>query len=226
MFKITGLMSIHQGLIKGLNMMKTAVLVLCSLLFILLCIQPITTAGECTYGSVYAWYKTTDKGWMNATGHPRFTPGDFFEIKIIITIKTDLQVFYVKLHEFGTPVYEVIKGPTTMEQLLEYRQHPLINQNFTYQWKLRIRPQTSWVNGYAPLEIYAQFNTNDTDESHVCFDVITAYIIDTYQEIHTNTTINDTVNPDNETCRSSPDFSLLNVVGVLFFLFLYIKIKK
>jgi hypothetical protein len=80
-----------------------------------------------------------------------------------------------------------------MEQLLEYRQMILPNQTFTSTWKLRVRPNTTWVNGYCPLEVFTQFNRNDDDECRVSFDVITAFVIDElwegYSQDHTDTLI-------------------------------------
>jgi len=108
--------------------------------------------------------------------------GETFEVKITMTISTDLKVVYLKLHEFGTPVYEVVTGPTMMEQLLQQWIIPFSEKSWTYLWKIKVRENTSWVNGYAPLEVYVQFNKNDTDTSWVNFDIITAYILDELSE--------------------------------------------
>jgi hypothetical protein len=43
---------------------------------------------------------------------------------------------------------------------------------------MQVRSNTTWVNGYAPLEVFVQFNKNDTDEMRISFDVITAFILD------------------------------------------------
>lgn len=138
----------------------------------------VVTAGECRYGSVHAWVRTTESDWQNATAHPLLKRGEEFEIHISISTKIPLQVFFLKLHEFGTPVFEVLSGPTAIEQLLECRQTIPSNQTFTYLWKLRVRPQTTWVNGYGPLEFFVQFNKNDYDEKRVSFTVLAAYIVD------------------------------------------------
>jgi len=120
-------------------MIKTMVVwCLIGLLFIINTI-PVLTAAECSYGSVHAWFRTSDGEWENATTHPLLKRGESFEIKIVVTAKTDLQVFFVKLHEFGTPVFEVVDGPTMMEQLLECRQNILSDQTFTYAWKMQVR---------------------------------------------------------------------------------------
>jgi sarcinarray family protein len=147
-------------------------------LFLVLLMVPVAAAGECRYGSVHAWFYASDGCWKNATAHPVLKRGEEFQIKVTVSTTADLQAFFMKLHEFGTPVYEVLTGPTQIEQLLEYRQNILSNQTFTYQWILRVRPTTSWTHGIAPLEVFTQFNSNDSDECQVVFDVITASIVD------------------------------------------------
>jgi sarcinarray family protein len=143
---------------------------------------PVVTAGECDYGSVHAWFQIRYNQWENATAHPTLKPGDKFQIKIVISTRADLQVFFVKLHEFGTPVYEVLAGPSRLEELLEYRGAIRTNQSFTYEWTLRVRPTTTWTQGIAPLELFTQFNRNDSEECKVDFDIITAYIIPAIQD--------------------------------------------
>ena len=142
-------------------MIRTMVVVYFIVLLFLTHMILVHTAGECNYGSVHAWFRTSDGEWENATAHPWLKRGESFEIKTVVTAKADLQVFFVKLHEFGTPVFEVVEGPTMMEQLLECRQNILSDQTFTYVWKMRVRSDTTWVNGYGPLEVFVQFNKND-----------------------------------------------------------------
>ncbi|MFA5101611.1 MAG: sarcinarray family MAST domain-containing protein [Candidatus Thermoplasmatota archaeon] len=148
----------------------------------LLVLTPLLSTSECPYGSVHAWFRTSDGAWEKATAHPRLKRGETFEVKIIVTISTDLNVVYLKLHEFGTPVYEVVTGPTMMEQLLEQWVSPFSEQSWIYLWKIKVRENTSWVNGYGPLEVYVQFNKNDMETSRVNFDIITAYILDEFSE--------------------------------------------
>lgn len=148
----------------------------------LLLLTPLLCASECRYGSVHAWVRISDGAWENATAYPMLKRGETFEVKITMTISTDLKVVYLKLHEFGTPVYEVVTGPTMMEQLLQQWIIPFSEKSWTYLWKIKVRENTSWVNGYAPLEVYVQFNKNDTDTSWVNFDIITAYILDELSE--------------------------------------------
>jgi len=182
-------------------------------------------AGECDYGSVHAWFQASDGRWENATAHPRLHRGEEFRVKIMVSPTINLQVFFVKLHEFGTPVYEVLEGPTQIEQLFEYRQKLRPNQTFMYQWTLRIRPATYWTHGNAPLELFTQFNRNDTDECQVIFDVITAYIVDEFQ----GETIEEK-NHENHSSQQSPNsfrpgFHYRELLTAVLVLCLFMKLK-
>ena len=207
-------------------MIKTMVVwCLIGLLFIINTI-PVLTAAECNYGSVYAWFRTSDSEWENATAHPLLKRGESFEIKIVVTAKTDLQVFFIKLHEFGTPVFEVVKGPTMMEQLLECRQNILSDQTFSYAWKMRVRADTTWVNGYGPLEVFVQFNKNDIAEYRVGFDVITAFIVDELWEGYIQENISE--NHSSETIQGGglPGFEVGGMFIVVFLLCIFTRLRK
>jgi sarcinarray family protein len=158
------------------NLSRALVVVWMIVVLCTCCSSPTIHAGNCQYGSVHAWFQSPDGELLNATAHPNLKRGEIFHIRVEVTLKTMLGVFFVKLHEFGTPAFEVLDGPTCMEQLLECRQKHSSNQTFSYHWTMRVRPDTTWVNAYAPLEVFVQFNRNDTECCIVDFDVITAYI--------------------------------------------------
>ncbi len=145
-----------------------------------------TDAGECTYGTVKAWFRGSQGEWVNATAHPLFHRGESFEIKLSITSVTALRVVYVKLHEFGTPVYEVISGPSIMEQVLEHWSLLGANQTWNLSWILRVKTNTSWVNASSPLEVFVQFTKNEDDDASVTFDIINAYVLDSLWEQYTS----------------------------------------
>jgi len=162
-------------------------------------------AGECKYGSMYAWFRKSGEEWRNATAHPYLKLGEEFDIKVVISAKTDLSVIFFKLREFGTPVFEVLDGPTSIDKLLECGRSVKTDDNFTYMWRIRIRPDTEWFNAYGPLEVFAQFNKNDHDDCTVSFDVLTAYVVNEYWEGY-----NATDNPNNLSERKdTPGFEFL-----------------
>ncbi len=149
------------------------------------CYFSSATAGECDYGSMYAWYSMDGETWENATAHPTLKLGEEFKIKVTIFAKTYLGVVFLKLHEFGTPAFEIIEGPTIIEEILDCGHDLEINDTFTYNWKVRVRPDTTWTNAYAPLEIFSQFNVDDDHDCKISFDVIAAYIEDELWEGYT-----------------------------------------
>jgi sarcinarray family protein len=178
---------------------------------------PIYQTAECEYGLVQAWFRTSEGDWENATAHPLLTRGEPFEIKINLTSKTILRVVYLKLHEFGTPVYEVITGPSALEQLLEDRSSILSHQSSTYIWRMRVRANTLWVNGTSPLEVYVQFTKNDYDDESVSFDVINAFIMDELWEHYTQETSHENVSIQR---KETPQLSSPFIIGIFVVLFL------
>lgn len=155
-----------------------------NILFFLLVFCIVCRAGDCPYGSAQAMFKISDETWENATAHPLLHRGETFEIQVVVTTYTELSVFFLKLHQFGTPVYSVRDGPSMMEQIFEHREMMAPGQSFSYVWKMQVDANTSWVNGYAPLEIYAQFHKNERELASVHFDVLVAYITDQPLEHH------------------------------------------
>jgi sarcinarray family protein len=195
-------------------------------LFFLFPLTLVSTASECSFGSVHAWFRSSDDEWENATAHPLLKRGEAFEIKIVVTTKTDLQVFFLKLHEFGTPVYEVLKGPTAMEQLLECRQKILSNQTFSYVWEMQVRSDTTWVNGYAPLEVFTQFNKNDTAEHRMSFDVITAFINGDLWEQYAQENISENLSSQHIQNNTLSGFEFEGIIIAVFLFCFFLRLNK
>ena len=152
-----------------------------SLIF-LFCLCNSGCAGDCEYGMVHAQIQTIQGRWENATTHLLLHPGERFRLKVTVTVKTSLSAFFLKIHEFGTPVFNVVDGPTEMEQILSYRKPMDADQTYTFFWTISVLLNTSWFDGYAPLEIFVQFTKNETDEAIVNFDAIIAYITSETQD--------------------------------------------
>jgi len=169
-------------------------------------------AGDCPYGSAQAWFKDYKGLWENATAHPVLHQGAAFEIRVVVTIGISVSVFFLKLHEFGTPVYEVIEGPSKIEQILEQRGMMKPGMCFSYAWKLQVRTDTSWVNGYAPLELSVQFNKNDEESASVHFDVLTAFITDEPMEHHLEESLHDTRSSPNAENHPSPSNGIGEII--------------
>lgn len=203
-------------------MIRTFYMVFFVNLLVLVSAVPPSSAGECAYGSVDAWFKTSNTDWENATAHPILKRGETFEIKILVRMKTDLRVVYVKLHEFGTPVFEVITGPSTMEQLLEHWAPTDSDPPMIYIWKMRVRANTSWVNAYSPLEVYVQF-TKDDDDSSVNFDVLNAFIIDELWGDFSQELPNESYSSQRKNALQLSNVSIITEIIIVFFIGVFLR---
>lgn len=195
----------------GEYMRKTGIasFILIFSLFLLTVFLPVTTAGGCDYGSLYAWFRKDGNEWQNATVHPTLKLGEEFEIKVTATAKKDLAGMSLQIDEFGTPVFEVVDGPSVVGEWIDWI-NLKTNDTFTYIWKIRVRTNTTWVEGYAPLEVFSQFDKEYDQNCKVSFDVITAYILDELWDGYTedNGNSNDSGNGTNGT----PGFEFLAIL--------------
>jgi sarcinarray family protein len=169
-------MNTRPGLTRAGDRMRRSAWIYATVLFMIPLIVPVTGAGDCRYGSIHAWFQGSAGGWQNATAHPMLRPGQAFQIKITVMMTRTCRMFFLKLHEFGTPVYEVLTGPMRLEELFKHQGGIQRNESYTYTWTLRVRPATTWTQASAPLEVFAQFNDNDSESCEIDFDVINAYI--------------------------------------------------
>jgi sarcinarray family protein len=194
-------------------------------LLVLFSAVPTSSAGECAYGSVDAWFRTSNTDWENATAHPILKRGESFEMKILVRIKTDLRVVYVTLHEFGTPVFEVITGPSTMEQLLEHWGLTDSDQPMIYVWKMRVRVNTTWVNAYSPLELFVQFTKDDDDDSSVSFDVMNAFVIDELWENYSQEPPNESNSSQRKDALRLSSVSITTGIIIVFFIGVFLRVR-
>lgn len=200
-------------------MISRSIFMLCCF-FTVLIMGMSCRAGDCSYGSAQAWFKSPQRSWENATAHPLLHRGETFEIQVVITTESNLSVFFIKLHEFGTPVYEVLEGPSKIEQILEHRGMMTSGERFSYVWQLHVRIDTSWVNGYAPLELYVQFNKNDEESESVHFDVLTAFITDEPRKQHQEESFQDTRSSATGESHPLPSSGVGGIIFLVVFLVL------
>jgi sarcinarray family protein len=194
-------------------------------IFISLSTIPVGLAADCEYGSLHVQVHTMAGGWENATAHRILKRGESFEIQLTGRTSTEVSMVFVKLHEFGTPVYEVIDGPTQIEQLLEYTGPINAGQQFTYLWKIRVRPNTTWVNGYSPLEIYAQFNKNDTCSCQINFDGLIGFIVNENWDPEP-THIPQNQNSIEDSYQTVPDLPLAWVIILVFLSSIFLRTRR
>jgi sarcinarray family protein len=221
-------MIIPLVLTSGKNMKSSVLCILFLIIIPLFFFHNSSCAGDSEYGVVHAQIQTPQGQWKNATAHLLLQPGEQFKLAVRVSLKTSLSALFLKLHEFGTPVYEVVDGPTEMEQILSLQNPMHPGQTYTFFWTITVLLNTSWVDGYAPLEIFVQFTKNDTDDDVVNFDAVIAYIIqDEKGKITTDTSSVD----DQKNDFYKKDWSNILIAIPVFCVFLvnlsvFMKIRK
>ena len=154
--------------------MKKEVIVGGVLLAIVLVAMEIN-AGECEYGTAYAWVKTEGNDWRNATVHETLKVHEPFEVKVKVTTKVDCVGISVQIYGYGK-AYEVISGPSEIEEWL-HDNNLSAGTKKTYQWT--VRPTGKFTDGKAPLNARAEFivkKYGKLDYKFVDFTIIAAYI--------------------------------------------------
>jgi hypothetical protein len=152
-----------------------------SLLFIIILVlaflgaQPCLMAGSCQYGTAEAWVRTDNGAWMPATHHPRLHPGDTLELVVRLNASIPLAAIFCELHEFGTPVYEVLKGPSSINELV-CQGATARGRIIWHRWQIRVLPETNWINSTAPLELFVQFTRSNDESRIVTFDALCGII--------------------------------------------------
>ncbi|RLF33658.1 MAG: hypothetical protein DRM98_01930, partial [Thermoplasmata archaeon] len=238
-------MNIHQGsnkkkpfLDRGITCMMskktTKVFVLTlfvsSLLIIVIpTITHVVDAGECKYGTMYAWYSIDGINWEKATVHnARLKRGEPFYIKVNVTTKKDNIWACLKLWETGeknaeNSSFEVINGPCDIYEILNMHTIPQKNTIYTYTWKMRIKADAYWAGGNAPLNVRVQFNKNDYISDDIYFTIANIYIVD---ELWENYTIDDkTINTPVNNSNTTPDFETIILLISLFLITILLLYK-
>jgi len=162
-------------------------------LAIILCLFILTKpvyAGECEYGTMKAWFSKDSSTWQNATvNNISIKRGEPFFIKTTVKPHIDLLSIDIKIWETGennaeNSTYELLEGPNSYFRFIDI--YPvLINDSYTYIWKFRVKPDTEWVNGNAPLNIYVQFDKTDKDNDGIYFTITNLLIEDILWENYT-----------------------------------------
>jgi len=234
----------HVGEINKMRKTKNLFIFIFSLLVFMM-ITPKVSAGECEYGTMKAWFSKDGINWENATVHNATSKlGESFFIKAVIRSKIDLVSIDVKIWETGEnnvddSTYELLEGPSCF--FTYYDIYPVSkNDSFTYIWKFRVKPDTEWVDGNAPLNIYTQFDKTDQDNDGISFTIVNMYIQNILWNNYTES-LNDTINTgyDNNTgsditpannpgkplqnTNKTPDFKITGIVMALVLIMLFFK---
>ena len=171
-------------------------------LLVFMMIAPKVSADECEYGTMKAFFSKDEINWENATVHNATSKlGEPFFVKAVIRSKIDLMSIDIKIWETGEndvndSTYELLEGPSCF--FTYYDIYPVSkNDSFTYIWKFRVKPDTEWVEGNAPLNIFTQFDKTDLNNDGISFTIVNMYIQNILWNNYTES-LNDTINTDRE----------------------------
>lgn len=175
---------------------------------------------ECAYGTFDAWYSKDNVEWQNTTvDHAELKRGEPFYIKVTFITKTEPVWGAIELSETGESSakgssFEVVDGPRDMYETFDLGEISEKNTSFTYTWKLRVKPDTDWAGGNAPLNIFAQFDKKVNGEWHtedISFTAVNVYILDELWEGYTG----DNNDNDGSGTSDAPGFELVIVLAAV-----------
>ena len=181
---------------------------------------------ECIYGTFDAWYSKDGIEWQNTTvDYAELKRGEPFYIEATVGTKIESIWIAIDLSETGESSakgssFEVVDGPRDMYETFDLGEIPEKNTSFTYTWKLRVKPDTDWAGGNAPLNIFAQFDKKVNGEWHtedISFTAVNVYIIDELWEGYMG---DDSSNNGGGGTSDAPGFELVIVLAAVFILVL------
>ena len=173
---------------------------------------------ECDYGTFDAWYSEDGIEWQNTTvDHAELKRGEPFYIKATISTKTEPVWVAIELSETGEDSsedssFEVLDGLCDLYEMKDFGKISG-NTSFTHTWKMRVKPDTNWAGGNAPLNIGVFFDKKVNDEWYsddISFTAVNVYILDEMWDGYTdnNGNSNDSSNGTNGT----PGFEFLVIL--------------
>ena len=139
----------------------------------------------CKYGVFDTWFSLDGIKWINTTvDYITLKQGQPFYIKSELYTFLDDTWVSIIFSEVGEPTienstFELIKGPTAFYKPFDLGKLSYKNTSLTYIWGFRIKRNTSWINGNAPLNVMAQFdrkNNGEWNREHISYTVVNAFI--------------------------------------------------
>ncbi len=169
---------------------------------------------KCKYGAVDAWFSYDEETWFNTTvDYAPLRKGQPFYVKIELhTLDDDIWVA-IRFSEVGEDnedesTFQLIGGPRAFYEPFDVGRVPAKDSYLIYTWIFKIKDDTSWVNGTAPLNILVQFDKKKKqggwDSSKVFFTIVNAFILD------------EKWNEGDNTIYESPNVSILLIIILLF----------
>ena len=140
---------------------------------------------RCKYGIFDTWFSLNGSIWINTTvDNIVLKRGQPFYIKLeVFTILDDIWIS-IMFSEVGesnieNSTYELIDGPDAFYKPFDIGRILHKNTFLNYTWKFRVKRNTTWINGNAPLDIMVQFDRKIKDEwdyNPISYTVVNAFI--------------------------------------------------
>ncbi|HDM67356.1 MAG TPA: hypothetical protein ENG62_03100 [Thermoplasmatales archaeon] len=147
----------------------------------------LSEPARCRYGVVDAWFSFNGSTWFNTTvDYAPLRRGQPFYIKIeLYTLEDDIWVA-LKFSEVGedsstNSTFKLVEGPDAFYRVFDLGRIPSKYSLFNYTWMFKVKEDTSWVNGNAPLDVLVQFDKKiggKWDTSRIHFTVVNTFILD------------------------------------------------
>ena len=169
---------------------------------------------ECEYGMFDAWYSKDGVKWQNTTvDHEELKRGEFFYIKATISTKIEPVWVAIELSETGEDSsgdssFEILDGVCNLYEMKDFGKISG-NTSLTHTWKIRVKLDTNWAGGNAPLNIGVFFDKKVNGEWYsddISFTAVNVYILDEVWEGYTEDNGNSS---DNNDTNDAPGFELL-----------------
>lgn len=181
---------------------------------------------ENDYGLCQCWYSKDGDTWEEATVHfAELKLGEPFYIKALLKAKQDLNVMAFKISGLGSgdPDFEVLDGPSNFSEYIDVWKL-VKNETHEYIWKLRVKPNTTWVNGNSPINMDVQFTKNG---NYVLppFTIVNVYILDELWESNVDNSDDNSDITDTNRGNTAPDFEIAGLLLIICLL-VFLRRKK
>lgn len=172
------------------DMNKTMIVVLVwSLFFLSICLYSTSVSSymvpQCGYGTFDAWFSTDGINWSNTTvddiillrGEPFFIKTSMCTIEPLVRVG----LMFIEPGETdpGGSTYEIIDNEISMFEPYLYGSIEKPFHTIYHIWSFKVKSDTRWVQATAPLNVYVQFDSLDSDfidSDEISFTLVCPYI--------------------------------------------------
>jgi len=212
------------------------------ILILLFSISEVTLANkpaENNRGICDAWFCKDGISWENTTAWASLYLGQTFYVKVMVKAKMDLKFIRYQLTCYGPPYdFELVKQAEGLPEnciiLQESTGRSIINiafedvkagEEYTHVWKLRVKPDSIFVNGTTPVNLDSFF-FNGEDEENMLFTAVSVYIIDELWEGYSVENMQSGSDINEESLFNISTSELLLIILALSSIFLIRKFPK